>query len=317
MQCAEAREHIPEYLAGALASSVELKLSEHLVECDACRIESEDLMRMWTDLEAIPAFKPRYQEMRAKFDAAVKDGIHVPQRRPMSWNSKPFLVTVAALAIAIATAFLLSRQSEAPQLPALSGVPLDGKLEGANVQGLETAAVTLVEYGDYECPPCAHYHPIVNELMQRYPEKLKVEFRHFPLSGIHANAVAAAKAAEAAGEQGRYWEMHDLLLSSQKDWTGKSNIEAEFIAMASRLNLDRDRFIQSLRSPSTEARVLNDLAAGKAAGVDSTPTFFLNGRKLENAPASVEQFTVLIESELRCLKARQAGEHCADDGITP
>src|SRR5437867_7495308 len=113
-----------------------------------------------------------------------------------------------------------------------------GKVREPRYRGASTAPVTLLEYGDYECPPCATYNPIINSVLQRFDRKVRLEFRHYPLR-IHPNAGKAALAAEAAGEQGHYWEMHDLLFESQPQWSRAGNPEMEFAAMAGSIGLDQ------------------------------------------------------------------------------
>src|SRR5207249_9363805 len=124
-------------------------------------------------------------------------------------------------------------------------------------------------------------------------------FHHFPITPIHPNAFAAAVAAEAAGDQGRYWAMHDLLLNTQQQWSHKSDAEAIFKGLASQLGLDAEQFAQSLRAPETQQRVADDIARGRDAQVKGTPTFFINGKKLSGAPQTISGFVDLIDAEIR------------------
>jgi protein-disulfide isomerase len=154
----------------------------------------------------------------------------------------------------------------------------DGKVRGA-----PDAQITLVEYGDYQCPTCGAYHPIIQELLSRYNGKLKLEYHHFPLIQIHPNAMAAALAAESAGEQGKFWEMHDMLYQHQQEWSPSPNAETNFVQYALQIGLDSNRFMQSMRSPATRDRVLADVTKGSAV-VQGTPTFILNGELLHDLP---------------------------------
>src|SRR5262249_30715493 len=130
---------------------------------------------------------------------------------------------------------------------------------GGRITGPANAPITLVEFADYQCPMCKKWSPMISELMRRYPDKVRFEYHYYPLVQIHPNAMAAAKAAEAAGEQGRYWEMHDLLFDEQERWASRTNAETEFVGYASRLGLNLNQFMQSMRSPDVEARILADV----------------------------------------------------------
>ncbi len=140
--------------------------------------------------------------------------------------------------------------------------------------GPPAAAVTLVEYGDYECPGCLNAQPIVAALRDRFGDRLRIAFRHFPQSGVHARASAAAEAAEAAAAQGRFWDMHDALFSHQATLA-----DVDLTHLAVRLGLDVYRFQQDLTTAARAARVRADHDGGTRSGVDGTPTFFVNGRR--------------------------------------
>src|SRR5262249_15082428 len=127
-----------------------------------------------------------------------------------------------------------------------------------------------------------------------------LEFRHCPLAPVHANAMQAAIAVEAAGEQGHYWEMHDVLLESQQQWAHAANPQSAFTDIAARIGLDQKRFVQSLQAPEEfQQRIANDVTGGRGAHVEGTPTFFLNGRQLEKIQATVEYFAAAIDEELK------------------
>ncbi len=148
--------------------------------------------------------------------------------------------------------------------------------------------VVLVEYGDFQCPGCGAAHPNVKELLGEYGDDISFVFRNFPLTNIHPNARAAASAAEAAGLQGKYWEMHDLLFETQTTWQGQNPTERTdtFKDYAEQLNLDMTRFDSDFASQSVSQKINFDVAVGKKANVDSTPTFFLNGEKISEAAAT-------------------------------
>ncbi len=147
-----------------------------------------------------------------------------------------------------------------------------------HVRGEPDAPLTLVEYGDFQCPYCEDAFPIVEEVRRRLGDRLRFVFRHFPLSRIHPHAEAAAEAAEAAEAQGRFWAMHDYLFAHQRALE-----EEDLEHYAADLGLDRDRFAADLAGHVHAPRVQDDLAGGIRSGVQGTPTFFINGARHEGS----------------------------------
>jgi protein-disulfide isomerase len=145
-------------------------------------------------------------------------------------------------------------------------------------QGPSTAPVTLVEYGDYECPYCGAAHPIVKEIQRRLGDRLRFVFRNFPITTAHPHAEHAAEAAEAAGAQGRFWEMHDYLFEHQRALSDR-NLEE----YAAAIGLDVERFDSDLEGTVNAERVRTDFMSGVRSGVNGTPTFFINGRRHDGA----------------------------------
>jgi protein-disulfide isomerase len=141
-----------------------------------------------------------------------------------------------------------------------------------HILGPETASVTLVEYGDYECPYCGLAHPIVKELLRRLGDQLRFVFRNFPLTQVHPHAEHAAQAAEAAGRQGKFWEMHDYLFEHQDALD-----DVHLVQYAIDLNLDLPRFEQDFGDPAIIEHIREDILSGIQSGVNGTPTFFING----------------------------------------
>jgi protein-disulfide isomerase len=159
---------------------------------------------------------------------------------------------------------------------------------GDRVYGAADSKVVLIEYGDFQCPGCGAVHPQVKVAMEEYKDRVAFVFRNFPLTTIHPNARAASAAAEAAGLQDKYWEMHDKLFEAQSDWetlTGEQRTDL-FMSFASELGLDQDQFKTDLASANVNTKISFDQALGKKVGVDSTPTFFLNGEKLSDEDSS-------------------------------
>ena len=147
-----------------------------------------------------------------------------------------------------------------------------------HIRGPEDASVTLVEYGDFECPYCGRAEPILRQLLSEVGDDVRFVFRHLPLSDVHDHAELAAEAAEAAGEQGRFWEMHDLLFDHQDALTGP-----DLMRYAKELELDVDRFHQDLKNREHAARVARDIESAELSGVAGTPTFFINGQRHHGA----------------------------------
>ena len=151
--------------------------------------------------------------------------------------------------------------------------------------GPDDAPVTLVEYGDYECPYCGMAAPIVKRAERALGNQLRFVFRHFPLGEIHAHARLAAQAAEAAGAQGRFWEMHETLFEHQ------NALEAEdLLGYAKSLGLEVERFARDLEAGTYEKRVRDDFRNGVRSGVNGTPTFFINGERYNGSWANEEAF---------------------------
>ena len=166
-----------------------------------------------------------------------------------------------------------------------------------HTKGNPNAKVTLVEYSDFECPACGAYSLLVKELLNDFPNDLRVIYRHFPLTSIHKNAEPAAYAAEAAGQQGKFWEMHDKLFPSQEEWSNLLDPKDKFLEYAASLGLDKDQFLADYQSPEIEAKIKNDSASALDFGLNSTPTFFVNNRKIE-LPQNYEDFKEIINDAI-------------------
>lgn len=164
--------------------------------------------------------------------------------------------------------------------------------------GNKDAKVSLIEYGDYQCPACGAYHPLVKQLMQEFGNDVRFAARHFPLRQVHPNADLAARAAEAAGRQGKFWEMHDMLFERQNDWSAKSRPKNIFADYAGRIGIDQARFELDIELDEVKQEVQQDFSSGNASGVSSTPTFFLNGTKIKN-PQGYEEFKKLISDAIQ------------------
>ncbi|MEK9175344.1 MAG: thioredoxin domain-containing protein [Patescibacteria group bacterium] len=163
--------------------------------------------------------------------------------------------------------------------------------------GPENAKITLVEYSDFQCPACGAYYPLIKQISEEYKSNVKFVYRHFPLRRIHKNTDITANASEAAGVQGKFWEMHSMIFEHQQDWAEKSNAEEIMIGYAKTLSLDPVRFKNDLNSQEVKDIVEADYQSGIKSQVDSTPTFFLNGQKIQN-PKSLEEFKSIIDQAI-------------------
>lgn len=220
-----------------------------------------------------------------------------PQHQKKS-STLPLAILVVGVAGAFGIAMFLSSGEAEPTTTSSYDMPaqpvdLEG---GGHTWGAPNPAVTLVEYGDYECPHCMEYYHILSEVMRRMPSELALEFHHYPIP-VGPNSITAAMAAEAAGEQGHYQEMHDRLFETQREWTGRPNGVEIFTNMAGQMGLDTAKFQEDMQSPEIASRIAADRTRGSMLGVEGTPTFFVNGRQLAYVPATPDEF----ESQLRGL----------------
>jgi len=162
-----------------------------------------------------------------------------------------------------------------------------------HVRGPDTAQVTLVEYGDFQCPACETYYPVVEQVLASSTVPIRYAYRHFPLPQ-HANAIAAAMASEAANAQGKFWEMFHMLFEHHVDWTELSDPTTVFLGYATKLGLNVSRFKTDLASSTLHEIIDADSNDGMHIGINQTPTFFVNGKAIVN-PTSYDEFKTLIE----------------------
>jgi protein-disulfide isomerase len=166
-----------------------------------------------------------------------------------------------------------------------------------HVRGPDTARVTLIEYGDYQCPPCTNTNRDVELLLAKYPNDLRLIYRHFPIRK-HRNARLAAEASEAAEAQGRFWDMHAKLFERQKEWYGVSDPVPLFTHYAEELGMDVAAFARALRTHRFERRVIEAHERAMQFGVRGAPAFFVNGRRLMPPPHTLAALDTQIQREL-------------------
>lgn len=167
-----------------------------------------------------------------------------------------------------------------------------------HVKGNASSTVVFVEYSDFQCPACKTYYPLLLEVAKTYGDRIAFVYRHFPLKQIHFNAEPAAWASEAAARQGKFWEMHNLLFEKQSEWSTSNDLKKVFEDYALILGLDKDKFLADLDSKEVKDFVNAQRQHGLKEGLNSTPTFFLNGKKLDN-PQSIDAFRILIDKALK------------------
>lgn len=219
------------------------------------------------------------------------------QNKPSTSSTGKRIGIAIAVAAALGLAFWgasATKDKEPVSQPATGG-DLLAVVSDDYVKGNPDAPVTLVEYLDFECEACGAYYPLIKQLETDLPDDLRVVTRYFPLPG-HRNGMTAALAVEAAARQGKYWEMHDALFENQAAWGEQQKPDpALFERYAQQIGLDLERFKADMKDKSVRERVERDIASGKELGNTGTPSFFLNGKKLEN-PGSYAALKAAVEA---------------------
>ncbi len=231
----------------------------------------------------------------------------------------PFVIIAGVLVAALLTAWYLTRPTEetraarpgssASSVTGASPLPGASPLAGAannlepgadppHALGEATAPATLEEFGDFECPPCGLFHPVLKTMESEFGPRLRIIFREFPLVPTHEHALAAARAAEAASLQGKFWEMHDLIYENQKVWHEAFDVRPIFEGYAAKIGLNLEQFKQDINSEIVERRIFLDGKRGHSLGVKGTPTVFLNGREVPFESLAPEKLRALINAEL-------------------
>lgn len=206
------------------------------------------------------------------------------------------IVGIVTVILLVGAVFLLSRQGAATPLSETVDTALLVKDYNHKVS-TDSAKITLVEFADFQCPACGSAFPTIQRLKDEYKKDVTFVFRHFPLAQ-HPHGKPAARAAEAAGEQGKFWEMYVKLFSNQTNWENTNNFQSVAEGYASELQLDLEKFKSDMKSSQIEDRINNDVSDAIKLNVNSTPTFFLNGERLVGAP-SYETLKSKIETQLK------------------
>jgi protein-disulfide isomerase len=192
----------------------------------------------------------------------------------------PFVIIALVGLAAFGGAAILyhAKRSQATAIPKAMAAPKE-RAEEVHVRGPANAAVTLEEFGDFQCPPCGGLEGPLRQIERDYPSSLRIIFRHFPFPN-HEHAYEAAYAAEAAGLQGRFWEVHDLLYREQSVWAKSTDVQSLFNSYAGMIGLDLERFQKDVGGEEVKAKVESDRKRGESLGVKNTPTIFINNQSV-------------------------------------
>lgn len=216
--------------------------------------------------------------------------------------SKQFMAILAAVVVGLGVIFWVSgNKSDTNNQSSNSSAKPTSHIEGKGKKN-----ITLVEYGDYQCPVCGGFYPVVKQVVAQYSEDIRFQFRNLPLTQLHPNAFAAARAAEAAGLQNQYFQMHDLLFQNQTGWSEVSNPLATFQAYAQQLKLDMTKFNTDYASSAVNDAIQADVAEfAKTGQSQGTPAFFLDGKYIPNTDVmdegnrpSLPKFSALIKAAI-------------------
>lgn len=179
------------------------------------------------------------------------------------------------------------------------------------IEGDAAAPVTLIEYSDFQCPACGAFYPMIQKLLKEKAGTVRLVYRQYPLVTAHPNAMNAARAAEAAGLQGKFFEYHDQLFDHQTEWSPEKDPSGRFVDYAKAVGLDVDRFETDRAGEAADNAINDDRQSGDSIGVNSTPTFIVNGERLTQNPQSYDAFVALINDA--AAKALEG----SDDSSTP
>jgi NhaA family Na+:H+ antiporter len=214
----------------------------------------------------------------------------------------PFALIVVVLIAAVAVGWVLLRSSQQSRNSNTPTPDPATEVQGAeppHVRGNASAPVTLEEFGDFQCGSCGAYYPELKKIETEYGDKLKVIFRELPLVTMHQHALLSAQAAEAAGLQGKFWEMHDKLYEDQIAWTEKNDLVPVFVDYAKQIGLNPDQFMTDLNGEKVAARIFQDGKRAHSFGLKGTPSFFVNGKEATGDQWKPEGLRQMINDALR------------------
>jgi len=219
----------------------------------------------------------------------------------MKSEHKIIIGIVVVVAIIVSLGVYNYKQDKSKEMDSIKNTVADKSLlirEDSKTLGPANAKITLVEFADFECEACAAAHPILQKILKEYDGKIQFVFRNFP---NHFNSMLAAKSAEAAGQEGKFWEMHDKLLENQLEWGEKKvPVTEAFVKYAKEIGLNVATFTDLIKGTTFEEKILRDKKDGIGLGVRATPTFYLNGKKYEGIPP-YEELKKIIDKELEAV----------------
>jgi Na+:H+ antiporter, NhaA family len=214
----------------------------------------------------------------------------------------PFALIALVFIAAVAGGWILlqsSRQSRNSNNPTPDPATEVHGADPPHIRGNVNAPVTIEEFGDFQCSACGSYHPELKKIEAEFGDRLRVIFRELPLVPTHEHALLAAQAAEAAGLQGKFWEMHDKLYENQTTWVAAKDLVPVFVDYAKQIGLDPDRFMKDLNGDKVAARIFQDGKRAHAFNLKSTPTFFVNGKEAKDEHWKPEGLRQMINEALR------------------
>lgn len=218
----------------------------------------------------------------------------------MTQEAKVLLgIGIATIVLLIGGVFYLSGTN--PAVTSEGTIDKKVLIAGKNTKGKKSATVTVVEFSDFQCPACGAFHPDMKKILSDYNGKIYFIYRHFPLP-LHKNAMKAAQAAEVAGAENKFWQMHDKLFETQSEWSEIVDPTSLFVGYAKSLDIDEEKFKKALDEGTHLSLIQKDLQDGNKAGVNATPTIFVNGKKVEGATSIADltaKVRTAIDSELQ------------------
>ena len=233
-------------------------------------------------------------------NATVRYPQNIPDSKTQMKRFLPFLIIAAVLIGALVVVLMLMRSSQRSG-SSNNATPDPSTPVGAeppHVRGNPNAPVTLEEFADFQCPSCGTYYPELKKIEAEFGDRLRVIFRERPLIPPHEHALIAAQAAEAAGVQGRFWEMHDKLYENQKDWSEAKDVVPMFVDYAKQIGLDPDRFMRDLNGEAVAVRIFQDGKRAHALGIEATPTFLVNGKEAKDESWKPDGLRAMINQAL-------------------
>jgi protein-disulfide isomerase len=214
-------------------------------------------------------------------------------------KTKEIIIWFAVIAVLIGGLWLLINAANAPLTPPppaeIQNVPSVSKTD--LIRGNPNAKVTLIEYADFQCPACAVMHATIKQLQGDFKDNLRLVYRFFPLTNIHQNSLISAQAVYAAGLQGKFWEMFDMVYENQESWSDSTQPKTIFTDYAKKIGLNLNKFNSDMDSDLTKKFITDEQSQGLDLGINATPTIFMNGKEIQN-PATYEEFKKLIQDEI-------------------